>query len=62
MSRINHIITVSRQVIPNILTNYFCYSYPTPDQRRDVCRAVIAKHLFLGDAGGGYVRNIHLSF
>ncbi|XP_046842756.1 uncharacterized protein LOC124436825 isoform X2 [Xenia sp. Carnegie-2017] len=27
---------------------------PTPDQRRDVCRAIIAKYPFLSDASGGY--------
>lgn len=31
------------------------YSSPTPDQRRDVCRAIIAKYPFLSDASGGYV-------
>ena len=31
------------------------YSSPTPDQRRDVCRAIVTKFPFLADAGGGYV-------
>lgn len=35
----------------------FLYSAPTPDQRRDVCRAIVTKYPFLADACGGYVSN-----
>ena len=39
----------------NLIWSGFLYSSPTPDQRRDVCRAIITKYPFLSDAGGGYV-------
>ena len=33
----------------------FLYSSPTPDQRRDVCRAIVTRYPFLADVGGGFV-------
>jgi hypothetical protein len=41
---------------------YFHFSSPTPDQRRDVCRAIISKFPFLADIGGGYVSCVVSSY
>ena len=30
-------------------------SSPTPDQRKEVCRAIISSFPYLADASGGYV-------
>ena len=52
---------VSNLQIPFVLRldylklEFYFFSSPTPDQRRDVCRAIITAYSFLADAGGGYV-------
>ena len=40
-------------IVLNYLSIY--HSSPTPDQRRDVCRAIITVYPHQADADGGYV-------
>jgi hypothetical protein len=60
--RYNMVIEDARLVQKLIPTNFFyIFSSPTPDQRRDVCRAIITTFPFLADVGGGYVSYICIS-